>query len=60
MRPMKKSLKQLDNPDLDLNEKEQLEHMRQCLLSIGDHITEILTTIYNTNSDRAHIAQWRE
>ncbi len=43
MRPVKKSLKMLDNPDPGLSEKDQLLHTRQCLIKIGDHINEILT-----------------
>ena len=57
---MKKSLKQLDNPDPDLDEREQLEHMRQCLISIGDHIALTLSEIYRVDSNKGHISQWRE
>ena len=56
MRPVKKALKQLDNPDPGLSEKEQLEHTRKCLLQIGDHITECLSMI---TQDLERIKEWR-
>ena len=55
MRPVKKSLKMLDNPDPGLSEKDQLLHTRKCLLKIGDHINHLLTA-YN---DPDHIKAWR-
>ena len=55
MRPVKKSLKMLDNPDPGLSEKDQLLHTRKCLLKIGDHINQLLTA-YN---DPDHIKAWR-
>ena len=42
MRPVKKALKLLDNPDPGLSEKDQLAHTRRCLMKIGNRITECL------------------
>nr|XP_006823398.1 PREDICTED: LOW QUALITY PROTEIN: chromodomain-helicase-DNA-binding protein 2-like [Saccoglossus kowalevskii] len=42
MRPVKKALKQLDNPPAEVSEKEQLNHTRQCLLKIGDRIMDCI------------------
>ncbi|XP_058011758.1 chromodomain-helicase-DNA-binding protein 2 isoform X1 [Ahaetulla prasina] len=42
MRPVKKSLKQLDKPERGLTDQDQLEQTRSCLLKIGDHIAECL------------------
>uniref|UniRef100_A0A670Y819 Chromodomain helicase DNA binding protein 1 n=1 Tax=Pseudonaja textilis TaxID=8673 RepID=A0A670Y819_PSETE len=50
MRPVKAALKQLDRPEKGLSEREQLEHTRQCLIKIGDHITELNTQIYRAFS----------
>uniref|UniRef100_A0A673HIF9 Chromodomain-helicase-DNA-binding protein 1-like n=1 Tax=Sinocyclocheilus rhinocerous TaxID=307959 RepID=A0A673HIF9_9TELE len=47
MRPVKAALKQLDRPEKGLSEREQLEHTRQCLIKIGDHITECLREYTN-------------
>lgn len=55
MRPVKKALKQLDNPDETLPEKEQVNHTRQCLLRIGDRINECLRTY----SDPDKVKEWR-
>ncbi|XP_028307576.1 chromodomain-helicase-DNA-binding protein 2 isoform X2 [Gouania willdenowi] len=55
MRPVKKSLKQLDKPDEGLSDQEQLQHTRTCLLKIGDRITECLKSY----SDPEHIKVWR-
>ncbi|XP_074651720.1 chromodomain-helicase-DNA-binding protein 1-like isoform X2 [Tubulanus polymorphus] len=55
MRPVKKALKLLDNPEDGLSEKEQLEHTRRCLLKIGDRIAECLSE-YN---DPERIREWR-
>lgn len=38
MRPVKKALKALDNPDDSLSEIEQVNHTRLCLLQIGEQI----------------------
>lgn len=56
MRPVKAALKQLDRPEKGLSEREQLEHTRQCLIKIGDHITECLKEYSNPD----HIKQWRK
>uniref|UniRef100_A0A8C0J8N2 Chromodomain helicase DNA binding protein 2 n=1 Tax=Chelonoidis abingdonii TaxID=106734 RepID=A0A8C0J8N2_CHEAB len=55
MRPVKKALKQLDKPDKGLTVQEQLEHTRNCLLKIGDRISECLKAY----SDQEHIKLWR-
>ncbi|XP_028813134.1 chromodomain-helicase-DNA-binding protein 2 isoform X1 [Denticeps clupeoides] len=55
MRPVKKALKQLDKPDEGLSVPEQLQHLRTCLLKIGDRITECL----KTHSDPEHVKTWR-
>uniref|UniRef100_A0A669R2H6 Chromodomain helicase DNA binding protein 1 n=1 Tax=Phasianus colchicus TaxID=9054 RepID=A0A669R2H6_PHACC len=49
MRPVKAALKQLDRPEKGLSEREQLEHTRQCLIKIGDHITECNSNWYAEN-----------
>lgn len=56
MRPVKAALKQLDRPEKGLSEREQLEHTRQCLIRIGDHITECLKEYANPEL----IKQWRK
>ncbi|XP_032061612.1 chromodomain-helicase-DNA-binding protein 1 isoform X2 [Aythya fuligula] len=56
MRPVKAALKQLDRPEKGLSEREQLEHTRQCLIKIGDHITECLKEYTNPEQ----IKQWRK
>lgn len=38
MRPVKKALKALDQPDLSLSQQDQLQHTRDCLLQIGRQI----------------------
>lgn len=53
---MKAALKQLDRPEKGLSEREQLEHTRQCLIKIGDHITECLKEYSNPDQ----IKQWRK
>lgn len=53
---MKAALKQLDRPEKGLSEREQLEHTRQCLIKIGDHITECLREYTNPEL----IKQWRK
>nr|XP_022330657.1 chromodomain-helicase-DNA-binding protein 1-like isoform X3 [Crassostrea virginica] len=55
MRPVKRALKRLDNPDEGMSDKEQLIHTRQCLLKIGDRINECMGH-YN---DPEVIKQWR-
>uniref|UniRef100_A0A7N6AXM2 DNA helicase n=1 Tax=Anabas testudineus TaxID=64144 RepID=A0A7N6AXM2_ANATE len=56
MRPVKAALKQLDRPEKGLSEREQLEHTRQCLIKIGDHITECLKEYSHPDQ----IKQWRK
>ena len=56
MRPVKAALKQLDRPEKGLSEREQLEHTRQCLIKIGDHITECLKEFSNPEL----VKQWRK
>lgn len=53
---MKAALKQLDRPEKGLSEREQLEHTRQCLIRIGDHITACL----HHYSSPEHIKLWRK
>lgn len=55
MRPVKKALKALDNPDQNLSTQEQVNHTRACLLSIGKQIDICLST-YN---DAEKIKEWR-
>jgi chromodomain-helicase-DNA-binding protein 1 len=55
MRPVKKALKSLDNPDPNLTEKEQVRHTRSCLIQIGDQIQTCLATYKDPNDAR----QWK-
>lgn len=55
MRPVKKALKALDNPDQSLSAQEQVAHTTECLLSIGKQIDECLR-VY---SDPDKIKEWR-
>jgi len=55
MRPVKKALKALDNPDSSLSEKEQIKHTRTCLLQIGDQIQKCL----NEFTDPYLNKQWK-
>ncbi|KRT86668.1 helicase [Oryctes borbonicus] len=55
MRPVKKALKALDNPDESLSEVEQVNHTRLCLLQIGEQIN----TCLNQYSDPEKIKEWR-
>ncbi|KAK9723155.1 protein of unknown function (DUF4208) [Popillia japonica] len=55
MRPVKKALKALDNPDESLSEIEQVNHTRLCLLQIGEQIN----TCLNQYSDPEKIKEWR-
>jgi len=56
MRPMKKVLKQLGEPDDSLNEKEQVNFIRSLLLKIGDHIVGCIESF----SDPEKIKFWRD
>lgn len=55
MRPVKKALKTLDNPDQTLPAEEQVTQTRACLLSIGDQINQCLL-VYK---DPEKIKEWR-
>lgn len=55
MRPVKKALKALDNPDQSLSSQEQVNHTRACLLSIGKQI-DICLTEYK---DPDKIKEWK-
>lgn len=55
MRPVKRSLKRLDNPEEGLSDQDQVIHTRQCLLKIGDRINECLSEM----NDPEKIKQWR-
>ncbi|XP_077989573.1 chromodomain-helicase-DNA-binding protein 1-like isoform X2 [Glandiceps talaboti] len=56
MRPVKKALKQLDNPPAEVTEREQLNHTRQCLLKIGDRIMECIDTF---KDDHPKVREWK-
>ncbi|XP_052277549.1 chromodomain-helicase-DNA-binding protein 1-like isoform X3 [Dreissena polymorpha] len=55
MRPVKRSLKRLDNPEEGLSDRDQVMHTQQCLLKIGDRINECLADMNNPEK----IKQWR-
>lgn len=55
MRPVKKALKALDNPDQSLSTEEQVSHTRACLLSIGKQI-DICLTEYK---DPDKVKEWK-
>lgn len=55
MRPVKKALKALDNPDDSLSETEQVNHTRLCLLQIGEQINTCLSEY----SDPEKVKEWR-
>lgn len=56
MRPLKKVLKQLSEPDDSLDEKEQVAFIRAILLKIGDHINICIEAF----SDPEKIKFWRD
>lgn len=56
MRPLKKVLKQLSEPDESLSEKDQVAFIRSILLKIGDHINVCIEEY----SDPEKIKFWRE
>jgi chromodomain-helicase-DNA-binding protein 1 len=56
MRPVKKALKQLGNPDPESPQEAHLEHTRRCLLKIGDHINDLL----NAMTDLSEMKIWRK
>lgn len=55
MRPVKKALKALDNPDQSLSNADQVSHTRDCLVSIGKQI-ELCLAEYK---DPDKIKEWR-
>ena len=55
MRPVKKVLKKLDNPEQGLSDKDRVQQFTACLLRIGDRISECLSE-YN---DLEKIKEWR-
>lgn len=55
MRPVKKALKSLDNPDPNMDDKEQIEHTKRCLIQVGDRIKECLSTI----TDKDKLKEWK-
>jgi len=55
MRAVKRSLKQLGDPDTSQSEADQLLHTRECLLNIGRHIDDILTSF----NDHDKAKDWR-
>jgi len=55
MRPVKKALKQLDNPEKGLNKEDKDNQMMKCLLKIGDRITHCLDEL----NDEMKKKEWR-
>ncbi|XP_019753581.1 chromodomain-helicase-DNA-binding protein 1 isoform X2 [Dendroctonus ponderosae] len=55
MRPVKKALKALDNPDQSMTESEQVQHTRECLIQIGEQIN----TVLGQYTDAEKIKEWR-
>lgn len=55
MRPVKKALKALDNPDRTLSEQDQVNNTRGCLLSIGKQIDECLLVYKEADK----VKEWR-
>lgn len=55
MRPVKKALKALDNPDQSLSETEQVQHTRDCLVQIGEQINMCLKQY----TDPEKVKEWR-
>lgn len=56
MRPVKKALKALDNPDQSLSTQDQVAHTTDCLLRIGKQIDECLKE-YSESPER--VKEWR-
>lgn len=56
MRPVKKALKALDNPDQSLSTQDQVAHTTDCLLRIGKQIDECLRE-YAESPER--VKEWR-
>jgi chromodomain-helicase-DNA-binding protein 1 len=55
MRAVKRSLKDIGEPDTEQSEKEQLAHTRECLVNIGNHIAEVLAEF----KEPEKIKEWR-
>lgn len=55
MRPVKKFLKALDDPEEKKNELRYVNHMQECLLEIGSHISKCLEEY----KDPDKIREWR-
>ena len=55
MRAVKRSLKHLGDPDTAQSEAAQLQHTRECLINIGNHINDIL----NSFDDADKMTEWR-
>lgn len=55
MRPVKKALKALDNPDTTVGEQEQLQNTRLYLVQIGDQINKCLAQY----RDPEAVKEWR-
>nr|XP_023028748.1 chromodomain-helicase-DNA-binding protein 1-like [Leptinotarsa decemlineata] len=55
MRPVKKALKALDNPDESLSTSERVQHTRDCLLQIGEQINTCLSQF----TDPEKTKEWR-
>lgn len=55
MRPVKKALKALDNPDKSLSKADKISHTRACLVSIGKQIEQCLS-VYK---EPEKIKEWR-
>jgi chromodomain-helicase-DNA-binding protein 1 len=56
MRPVKKALKALDNPDQSISEQEQVHHAKLCLLQIGEQINKCL----GEYKDPEKVKEWRK
>lgn len=55
MRPVKKVLKALDDPEMKKNESRYVNHMQECLIEIGAHIGKCLEDY----KDQDKIREWR-
>lgn len=55
MRPVKKVLKALDDPEEKKNELRYVNHMQECLIEIGSHIGKCLEEY----KDQDKIREWR-
>lgn len=55
MRPVKKALKQLDNPNKEATKEENEAKIRKCLLKIGERVTECLNEIEDLDRRK----EWR-